>query len=362
METGEAGGSDAARGGGEPGFVRRVLVVLALTALALLAWQARFALLLAFAGIVVAVLLSALAQPLERLLGLSRAWALIVAGAGLAAVLALAGTLVGGEVAEQVRQLLTRLPEAIAALQTRFGIDVPQPGGGRDDGASLLGAIDPSWLGGVAGRVASIGGAMFDALSALVVAVIGGWFLAVDPALYRRGVTLLLPARQRRTAEDAMAASGEALRLWLGAQAISMLLIGVLAWLGTWAIGLPSPAALGLFAGLATFVPMIGTVAGAIPALLLALTEGGESVLWTAGLFAAITQLESNLVAPLVQRRLVALPPALVLFSVVAIGLLFGLPGVLLAAPITVVAFVLVKLLYVRETLGHDTEIPGEER
>ncbi|WP_291298921.1 AI-2E family transporter [Elioraea sp.] len=342
--------------------MRKVLIVLALAALALLAWQAHLALLITFAGIVVAVLLSALAHPLETRLSFGRPWALLAAAAGLAGLLALAGALVGAEVAAQVKDFLSRLPEAIGALGERFGIDVPRPGQtSGEDAAALLGAIDPSWLGGVAGQVASVGGALVNALSALVVAVIGGWFLAADPALYRRGVTLLLPLNQRRRTEVAMEASGEALRLWLGAQAVSMLLIGILAWLGTWAIGLPSPVALGLFAGLAAFVPLIGAVAGAVPALLLALTEGGDAVLWTAGLFIAIQQLESNMIAPLVQRHMVDLPPALVLFAVVAIGLLFGLPGVILAAPITVAAFVLVKLLYVRETLGHDTEVPGEE-
>jgi predicted PurR-regulated permease PerM len=360
MEMQDATGT-ARRHADEPGFVRKVLIVLALAALALLAWAAHLAILVTFAGIIVAVLLSALAQPLEARLGLSRPWALLVAAAGLASLLTLAATLVGAEVAAQVRDVLGRLPEAIAALGDRFGIAVPRPGEARgEDAAALLGAIDPSWLGGVAGQVASVGGAAANAFSAFVVAVIGGWFLAADPALYRRGVTLLLPRGQRRKAEEAMEASGEALRLWLGAQAISMAAIGILAWLGTWAIGLPSPVALGLFAGLAAFVPLVGSVAGAVPALLLALTVGGDAVLWTAGLFVAIQQVESNMLAPLVQRRMVSLPPALVLFAVVAIGLLFGLPGVILAAPITVVAFVLVKLLYVRETLGHETEVPGE--
>lgn len=360
MEMKDATGP--ARYADEPGFVRKVLIVLGLAALALLAWQAHLALLVTFAGIIVAVLLSALAQPLEARLGLSRPWALLVAAAGLASLLTLAAVLVGAEVAAQVRDFISRLPEAIAALGERFGIEVPRPGEARgEDAKALLGAIDPSWLGGVAGQVASVGSAVASALSALVVAVIGGWFLASDPGLYRRGVTLLLPRGQRRKAEEAMEASGEALRLWLGAQAISMAAIGLLAWLGTWAIGLPSPVALGLFAGLAAFVPLIGAVAGAVPALLLALTEGGAAVLWTAALFVAIQQVEGNLLAPVVQRHMVDLPPALLLFTVVAIGLLFGLPGVILAAPITVAVYVLVKLLYVRETLGHETDVPGEE-
>jgi predicted PurR-regulated permease PerM len=109
-------------------------------------------------------------------------------------------------------------------------------------------------------------------------------------------------------------------------------------------------------------VPLIGAVAGAVPALLLALAGGVNTTLWTAALFIAIQQVESNTITPWVQRRMVSLPPALLVLAVVAVGLLFGLPDVILAAPLTVVAFVLVKQLYVRETLGQRTEVPGESR
>lgn len=108
-------------------------------------------------------------------------------------------------------------------------------------------------------------------------------------------------------------------------------------------------------------MPTIGSIAGAVPALLLALTQGTEGFLWTLALVVAVQQLESNVIAPVVQRRMVQIPPALLLFSVVAFGMVFGTLGVVLAAPLTVVAYVAVKKLYVRETLGEPTEVPGEE-
>ena len=61
----------------------------------------------------------------------------------------------------------------------------------------------------------------------------------------------------------------------------------------------------------------------------------------------------------MVQRYAVHIPPALLLFSLIGVGVLFGPIGIFLAAPLTVVAFVLVKLLYVREGLHTATEIPG---
>lgn len=349
---------------GEVRFLRRLLITLALVALALAAWMLRSALLLVFAGIVLAVMLLALARPIERRIGLSRTWSLVAVGAGLAGFLALASFLVGAEVMAQVRALIERLPDAFAAAEERFDIRVPLPGREDDGEASsdAMGGLDASMLGNVVGHIAAIGSGITNAVSALVVAVIGGFFIAADPELYRRGTVKLLPESQRERAEEAMVASGEALRMWLGSQLVSIVLIGLMAWLGTWALGLPSPVALGLFAGIAAIVPLVGAVAGAVPALLFALAEDGSTLLWTAVLFLVIQQIESNMIMPLLQKRMVELPPALVLFAVVAIGMLFGLPGVILAAPITVVAFVLVKKLYVRETLGHATEVPGEDK
>ena len=343
----------------EVAFLRRVLIVAAVVVLALLLWRVRDALLLGFGGVVAAVLLLAIADPIEVRFGISRAWSLTVVGLGLGLVLALVVWLVGGQALAQATGLSDHLAGAVTELGQRLGVRLPSlpPSDGGQGGA-----LDSSMLADMAGRVATIGGMVVNGVTALVVAVVGGFFLAADPALYRRGAAKLLPRSQQARAEDALAASGQALRLWLIAQLISMAMVGASAGLGTWMLGLPSPLALGLFAGLAEFVPLIGPILGAVPALLLAMADGGGTFFWTAVLFIAIQQVESNLIMPLVEQRLVSLPPALLLFAVVAVGLLFGLPGVVLAAPLTVVAFVLVKKLYVRQTLGQPTEVPGEGR
>ncbi|MBU8542550.1 MULTISPECIES: AI-2E family transporter [Roseomonadaceae] len=351
-------GENAPGKAGEVAFLRRVLIVAAVVAVALLLWQVRDALLLTFAGVVVAALLLAAAAPLERLLGLSRGLALGLVALLILALLGLVGTLVGSEMAAQIGQLMERLPAAFEAARQRLEGVVPLPGSGRGDAAS---ALDSATLGTLAGHAATAGSILVNAASALVVMVVGGYFLAANPGLYRRGLVKLLPRERQPLADDALLASGDALRLWLGAQLISMVIVGVLSGVGSWLLGLPSPLALGLFAGLVGFVPLIGAVVGAVPPLLLAAAAGGDTLLWTALVFLAIQQLESNMIMPLVEKRMVSMPPALLLFAVVAVGLLFGLPGVLLAAPITVVAFVLVKKLYVRETLGQPTEVPGEE-
>jgi len=127
-------------------------------------------------------------------------------------------------------------------------------------------------------------------------------------------------------------------------------------------IGVPSALTLALLAALLEFVPFIGPILSAIPAVLLAFVQGPEMALWTLLLFFIVQQIEGNLLEPMVQQRAVDLPPVLLLFALAAGGLLFGTVGIILASPLTVVLYVMVKRLYVQEALHTPTPLPGEEK
>jgi len=107
-----------------------------------------------------------------------------------------------------------------------------------------------------------------------------------------------------------------------------------------------------LLAGLLEFIPLAGPVLAAIPVLLLALTVDVNTALLAAGLMLLIQQIEGNIIQPLVQRYAVQLPPALFLFALIGFAAMFGATGIILAAPLTVVVYVLIKRLYVQEALG----------
>ena len=140
-----------------------------------------------------------------------------------------------------------------------------------------------------------------------------------------------------------------------------MVAVGFLTWLGLALIGVPSALTLALLAGLLEFVPYVGPIVSAVPAVLLAFAASPEMAFWTALLFFGVQQFEGYVLEPLVQQHAVDLPPALLLFALVAGGLVFGLIGVLFAEPLTVMLFVMVKRLYVREALQTPTPIPGEK-
>jgi predicted PurR-regulated permease PerM len=323
-----------------------------------LAWLVRDVLVLVFAAVVGAVVLDGVVRLVRRVGRVPRAAALGLAGVVMVAAIGGPGVLIGAEIGSQVDSAIAALPGAVRALEEMLGVEIVPAADGEGGGRLewLTEAVRD-----VSGSVASVGRAMVGGVSAAVLVVVGAFFLAADPGLYVQGVVKMFPRQRHGQVEDALAAAGAALRLWLGAQLVAMAIVGVVVGLGAWWIGLPAPLALGLFAALAEFVPTVGAFVGAVPALLLAVPLGWEAVAWTGGLVLVVQQVESNVVTPIVQRRMARIPPALLLFTVVAAGVVFGLGGVVVAAPLTVVGLVLVKKLYVRQVLGQETEVPGEQ-
>jgi predicted PurR-regulated permease PerM len=331
-------------------FVRRVVIVAAFAALAATVWLLSDVLLLVFGAILVASLLRAIADPLARGSGLPDQVALLLAGLGIVLVLATMGYVFGRQISSQLGHVAKLLPEAVQNLSDTFDL------------GSFTELMKGTSLGNLALRILAWGNTIFGVITGLLLVVFAGIYLAADPATYRAGLIKLFPPHLHPHIAATLDDSGHALRRWIIGQLLAMLLVGILVWLGLWLIGLPSALALGLIAGLTEFVPIIGPVVGAIPALLIASTHGLDMVLWTVGVFVAVQQIESQLIVPLVVGRVVLMPPAVGIFAVVAMGVLFGPLGLLFGFPLAVVVNVAVRRLYVRETLGEAVEIAGEKR
>jgi predicted PurR-regulated permease PerM len=333
-------------------LVRRTLIVLGIGALAYAAYLLSGVLLLAFGAVLVAVLLHALADVLTRRTPIPERWSLLAAGLLVLLILLGIGILFGTAIRGQLTGVADRLPGALDAFTRSIGL------------GDVSGRL-PEMLGGgggnFAGRIASLGSTVLGAIADTVLVIIAGIFIAVSPRVYRAGLVKLFPPSEHPRVEGALDTSGAALKLWMGAQLISMTFVAVAAAVALSLIGVPSAIGLALLAGLADFMPFIGPVVGALPAVLLALTVGPDTALYTALAFVVIQQLENNVVFPLAGSEVLSVPPALGLFAIVAAGVLFGPLGLLFGFPLTVVAFVLVKKLYVRETLGERTTVPGED-
>ncbi|TCD05265.1 AI-2E family transporter [Erythrobacteraceae bacterium CFH 75059] len=335
--------------------LRNAAIWIGLVIFVLLVWQIRHVLLLVFASILFALLFRAGGSSLCRATGMPYKAGVSIVIVLFLGVIGLFGFLFGSEVSRQVREIEFSLPLAWRTIENLIG--------DYSFGEQLLAQIEDALPSGSAifNTFSSIVAQVVGALSTLLLVLVGGIFLALQPRMYRAGMLKLVPRPQRELAGDAVENAGNALKLWLLAQLGVMVIVGVLTGLGLWLLGVPGALVLGLLAGVLEFVPYAGPILAAIPGLLIASTQGWDTLLWTLGLYVVIQQLEGNVIMPLIQKWAVELPPALTLFSLVAFGGIFGVAGLLLAVPLTVLLFVFVKQLYVRETLNEETEIPGED-
>jgi predicted PurR-regulated permease PerM len=190
--------------------------------------------------------------------------------------------------------------------------------------------------------------------------IVGALFISANPGPYRRAVVLLTPPPARKTMDRALDQISLAMRLWLKAKLISMVIMTVLISGSLWLAGLDAWAALGLLGGLSEFVPYVGPAVAMLPSIGIAATMGG-SVLWrTIVAYIAVRLIEAWLMTPVINRRVVKISPALTLFTILGAGAVFGVYGVFFAGALLIVAFVAVREFYLRDTLGEDIDgVPG---
>ena len=325
------------------------LIWVGVAAGALLLWHLRIVVVIAFGAILLAIVLRTIA----RLIGV---WTHLPDGPALTLACVLIFAIVFGTVwlfgvraNAQFGSLITHLQsgeKAVVAYLQQFGLKHASQR--LDQGAtSLLRSGAPSILAAAAHFAEYV-----------IVLVISALYLAAQPDWYRRGFAKLFGRTARGEVENGLQKIGVALRLWLLGQFIIMAVVAVLSFFAMWAIGLPNPLVLALIAGLTEFIPYLGPFIGAVPALLAAVTLGVEPVIWTAGAYLGIHMLEGYLIAPMLQRHFISIPPALVLIGILASGFLFGTLGVVVATPLTVAAFIAIKVFYIRDALGERTEVP----
>lgn len=336
------------------------VVLLLVLGAGLLAWTWRNVILLAFAAAVIALALTGFAEFLRRRTPLGPRTSLLAAALIVVASLVATAWLFGAQISDQIEQAANTLPQAWASLQAWLG---ELPLGARLQGAmerAVSGEALSQFLSGMVGRFGGYAAAMAGAALNLILVVSAAIYFAVDPGPYRRGVLRLAPKELQADVAHALDASGVAIRKWVLGTLISMGIIATLVGVGLWVVGVPAPLALALLAGLSQIVPIIGPLVAAGPGILLAFLAGPETALWAAVIYFAASQLEANFVSPMIQRRAVSIPAALSLFSVIAMGVLFGPMGVLLGIPIALVLMVFVTKFYVQRVLRHDVKLPGE--
>jgi len=334
------------------GFATGVLLPSAALIIAgLLLWQLRHLLLLGFAAALLAIVFSSLAKIINESSGIGWYLSLLVVVVAVISGVAGFSSLLGAQVTGEITQLARRAPDLAISIGNWLGLE--DPWRWLEQQARRV-FRDMSLLQGISG-VSSV---VYSTLIETLLVVAGGIYLAARPAVYRGGFLGLLPPNWRSRGASATSEVARALRIWLLGQFLAMIAVGVLTTLGLFALGIPSAIALGFLAGLLEFVPYVGPVISAVPALAVGLAESPTKAALVFALYFAIQQAEGLFIAPMIQRKAVDLPPALAVFAIIAFGIILGPMGVVLAAPLTVLSVVLVKVLWLEET-QHNGDRPG---
>jgi predicted PurR-regulated permease PerM len=333
-------------------FIRRLMIIIAVALFAAAVWFLSDVLLLFFGSVLVAVILRALANPLRDRTGMPDRVALAASGTVILASLVVIVLFIGPELNNQMNGLYEKLPTGLDRLAEMVRL------GSISD--LLKGAPPTDALGGFINRALSWGSKIFGAAASVLLVLFGGLYLSLDPQLYREGFLKLVPPRLQANVAATIDDCSEALLLWIAGQLFAMFLVGALTGIGLWLVGVPSALALGVIAGLAEFIPFIGPLLAAVPALVLASTQNFETVAWTAAVLVGVQQLESNLIMPLIANRTISVLPAVGLYAVVVMALLFGPLGLLFGFPLAIVADIAIRRLYIRDALDEPVEILGE--
>jgi len=187
-------------------------------------------------------------------------------------------------------------------------------------------------------------------------------YIGADPETYRNGILHLFPKRRRKRMGEVLSAMSLQLRKWLVTQLIAMLVIGVVSVIALLALGVKAPFALGVIAGLLEFVPTVGPILSAVPAIAMGFLDSPEKALYVGIAYLAIQQLEGHLLIPLLMKGGMNLPPVMTIVAQALMALLFGFLGLMIAVPLLAAVMVPVKMLYVEDALGDDIEVVPEDR
>lgn len=307
--------------------ITRAAVWIAMVGLAVLAVYIAQSLLVIFGAMVFAAMIDGGARLLGRVLKIGRGWRIaIVVLASIAFFIWLvmfAGNQISREAAE--------LPMLIEAQVRRAG-----------EWASAQGfAVEVTDLQGLLGQaVSGVGtvtralGGLLGALTTLLLVLIMGLYVAMEPRLYERGMAWVLPHKKRGEFHLLVSDMAFTMRRLMFGRLVGMVFEGLLTWIMLAMYGVPMAALLSILTGLLAFIPNIGAFISGVLMVLVGFSGGYEMGLFTILVYFVVQTFDGYVIIPLIAKKTVDLAPALVLAFQLIMGILFGIIGLFLADPL----------------------------
>lgn len=335
-------------------FDRRVWKAVGITVfviiILLIVYKTFNAFLLLLAASLIAVFFRALASKIQQWTGWKNGLSLTLSIVGTFLIIGLFFWLMGAKIQGQVADMQEKVPQMIENAkdylnQSNIGKRIVESVSNEENQKKALPVLQ--------GFFSSTFGVFGD----LYVVVFLSLFLTVGASEYVRGIVKLIPRNGQDKARDVVMHLGENLKKWIKGALFSGLVVFTLTAIGLISLGVEMWLILAILAGFLNVIPNFGPIIAMIPAVLVGLMESPMKALLIAALFILIQALESNLITPKVQKKLLDTPPALLLFFQVIMGALTGGWGIVLAVPLLVILMTLVKHLYYDKNNGYSQEL-----
>ncbi|MCB0223425.1 MAG: AI-2E family transporter [Anaerolineae bacterium] len=342
-------------------FTRRILIIVGIVVIVglLLAflYYGFDVVLLAFSGILLAIVIRSLSDILRDHTPLSDKWSVSISLLLMIGAIGLSTVFLVPRIGGQVDVLTQTVPQSIQDVRdylNQYGIGSFLRGQELEPSQLLSGQVAM-----VSSRIAGIFSTTIGIITSVTVVFFTGLFLAFEPRMYIDGFIKLVPPKGRARTRQILTALDYTLRWWLIARVLSMVIIAVLTFLGLWLLDVPLALTLGILTGLLTFIPIIGATLAIIPPMLIAFTQEPILALYVLGFYLLLQTVESYLITPLVQERAISLPSALMILFQLFFGAVAGILGIALAAPVLAVIIVVVKMVYVQDILDDSVPVRG---
>ncbi|MES2379376.1 MAG: AI-2E family transporter [Bacteroidota bacterium] len=306
-------------------------------------------LLMVLAGSLIAVYFHGLGDAIQRRTKLKRIPAMLISTIGTLILLGALFWFMGTKIQQQVSELSNTLPHTLNNAKAKLS----QTAAGQKVLESFSGDNSQKLMSTVQGFFSTTFGVLGD----MYIILFLGIFFTSNPSLYKDGILILVPRSKKALGKHIMDRISLSLKGWLKGTLLSMLLITILLGTALTVVGMPVALILALITGLLEIVPSIGSLIAMIPGVLLALTVSTNMAILVAVIYIVAQTLVANIITPLIQKKMINLPPALTLISQLIMGTASGALGVILAVPLLAILIVLVDELYVKKIAHNDDEV-----
>lgn len=318
-----------------------VAIVALLVVVILIARVAFNVLLMILAGALIAVYFHGFGDLIERKTKLNRKLSMIMSIGGSFLFLGTLLWFMGSKMQDQISVLSDSLPNTITAAKVKMDE--------THTGRKILTYLSGDNSEKLFSTAQQFFSTSFGIMGNLYVIILLAIFFTANPSIYKDGIIMLVPPKNKPLARVAIDRISTALKGWLKGTMLSMVLITLMIATGLTVMGIPGAMVLAMFTGMLKLIPNFGSMAAMIPGVLLALTVSTNTAIIVALIYVISQTIVSNIVTPLIQKRMINLPPALTIISQVIMGTLSGAMGIILAVPLLAIIIILVDELYVKK-------------